>query len=192
MLLPCLSFWPSSSTARKPKNHKKNDAVSNIKPGETDVKMIPINRMVPRSFVTNIASGHKVKAAPPTTSRGITFRWRLRRGERRLLHRSRPQPASDAAWERRRQIWIAAVAGGLSAAHPRWVQLVDPPHQHQRCAATRHAELESCRLYAQCGGIDRYHCGLRECRRCFANCCWPSFSWAWRRLLDARRYTALS
>jgi DMSO/TMAO reductase YedYZ molybdopterin-dependent catalytic subunit len=46
---------------------------ANIKPGETDVKMIPINRMVPRSFVTNIASGNKMKAATPTTLRGIAF-----------------------------------------------------------------------------------------------------------------------
>jgi DMSO/TMAO reductase YedYZ molybdopterin-dependent catalytic subunit len=46
---------------------------ASIKPGETDVKMIPINRMVPRSFVTNIASGSKVKAAAPTTLRGIAF-----------------------------------------------------------------------------------------------------------------------
>jgi DMSO/TMAO reductase YedYZ molybdopterin-dependent catalytic subunit len=46
---------------------------ASIKPGETDVKMIPINKMVPRSFVTNIASGSKVKAAAPTTLRGISF-----------------------------------------------------------------------------------------------------------------------
>src|SRR4030081_1792565 len=46
---------------------------ANIKPGETNVKMVPINRMVPRSFVTNIASGHKVSAAAPTTLRGIAF-----------------------------------------------------------------------------------------------------------------------
>jgi DMSO/TMAO reductase YedYZ molybdopterin-dependent catalytic subunit len=46
---------------------------ASIKPGETGVKMIPINRMVPRSFVTNIASGDKVKAAAPTTLRGIAF-----------------------------------------------------------------------------------------------------------------------
>jgi DMSO/TMAO reductase YedYZ molybdopterin-dependent catalytic subunit len=46
---------------------------ANIKPGETDVKMIPINRMVPRSFVTNISSGQKLKAAAPTTLRGIAF-----------------------------------------------------------------------------------------------------------------------
>jgi DMSO/TMAO reductase YedYZ molybdopterin-dependent catalytic subunit len=46
---------------------------ASIKPGETDVKMIPINRMVPRSFVTNIASGSQVKAAAPTALRGIAF-----------------------------------------------------------------------------------------------------------------------
>ena len=46
---------------------------ASIKPGETDVKMIPINKMVPRSFITNIASGSKVKAAAPTTLRGIAF-----------------------------------------------------------------------------------------------------------------------
>jgi DMSO/TMAO reductase YedYZ molybdopterin-dependent catalytic subunit len=46
---------------------------ASIKPGERDVKMIPINRMVPRSFVTNIASANKMKAAAPTTLRGIAF-----------------------------------------------------------------------------------------------------------------------
>src|SRR6478672_6198271 len=46
---------------------------ANIKPGETNVNMVPINRMVPRSFVTNIASGHQVKSGAPTTLRGIAF-----------------------------------------------------------------------------------------------------------------------
>jgi DMSO/TMAO reductase YedYZ molybdopterin-dependent catalytic subunit len=46
---------------------------ASIKPGETDVKMIPINRMVPRSFVTNIAPGSKVNAASPVILRGIAF-----------------------------------------------------------------------------------------------------------------------
>lgn len=44
---------------------------ASIEPGQTDVKMVPINRMVPRSFVTNIASGDKVRA--PATLRGIAF-----------------------------------------------------------------------------------------------------------------------
>ena len=46
---------------------------ASITPGETGVKMIPINRMVPRSFVTNVPSGQKVKAATKTGLRGIAF-----------------------------------------------------------------------------------------------------------------------
>jgi DMSO/TMAO reductase YedYZ molybdopterin-dependent catalytic subunit len=46
---------------------------ASIKPGDTNVKMIPINRMVPRSFVTNITSSQQVKTGAPTTLRGIAF-----------------------------------------------------------------------------------------------------------------------
>jgi DMSO/TMAO reductase YedYZ molybdopterin-dependent catalytic subunit len=46
---------------------------ASMKPGDTGVKMVPINRMVPRSFVTNIVSGTKVKATAPTALRGIAF-----------------------------------------------------------------------------------------------------------------------
>jgi DMSO/TMAO reductase YedYZ molybdopterin-dependent catalytic subunit len=46
---------------------------ASIKPGETNAKMIPINRMVPRSFVTNLASGSRLNAAAPVTLRGIAF-----------------------------------------------------------------------------------------------------------------------
>jgi DMSO/TMAO reductase YedYZ molybdopterin-dependent catalytic subunit len=49
---------------------------ASIKPGETDVKMVPINRMVPRSFVTNLPSGFRVindastpRSRPPHYSR---------------------------------------------------------------------------------------------------------------------------
>ena len=46
---------------------------ANMKPGETGVKMVPINRMIPRSFVTNFADGGSVKAAPATLVRGIAL-----------------------------------------------------------------------------------------------------------------------
>src|SRR6202051_296994 len=46
---------------------------ANIVPGQKDVKMVPINRMLPRSFVTNLAAGQQVKSAAPTTVRGIAF-----------------------------------------------------------------------------------------------------------------------
>jgi DMSO/TMAO reductase YedYZ molybdopterin-dependent catalytic subunit len=42
-------------------------------PEETSVKMVPINRMVPRSFVTNLAGGARVTAGTPLGLRGIAF-----------------------------------------------------------------------------------------------------------------------
>ena len=46
---------------------------ANMKPGETGVKMVPINAMVPRSFITNLSSGVTIKAGAPTPLRGIAF-----------------------------------------------------------------------------------------------------------------------
>ena len=46
---------------------------ADMKPGETGVRMVPINRMVPRSFVTNIKSGETVQAGAPALVRGIAF-----------------------------------------------------------------------------------------------------------------------
>ena len=42
-------------------------------PGETGLKMVPINRMVPRSFFTNVKSGDRIKVGAPTVVRGIAF-----------------------------------------------------------------------------------------------------------------------
>ncbi|GJE79073.1 molybdopterin-dependent oxidoreductase [Methylorubrum thiocyanatum] len=46
---------------------------ANIKPGETGFKTVPINRMVPRSFLTNLRDGGSVQAGSPVTLRGIAF-----------------------------------------------------------------------------------------------------------------------
>jgi DMSO/TMAO reductase YedYZ molybdopterin-dependent catalytic subunit len=46
---------------------------ANITPGQTGVRMVPINRMVPRSFFTNIASGTTFSARARTLLRGIAF-----------------------------------------------------------------------------------------------------------------------
>lgn len=46
---------------------------ASVKPGETGYKSVPISRMVPRSFVTNIKPGDTVHAAAPTLARGIAF-----------------------------------------------------------------------------------------------------------------------
>jgi DMSO/TMAO reductase YedYZ molybdopterin-dependent catalytic subunit len=46
---------------------------ADIKPGQTGVKMVPINKMVPRSFITNIKSGDTLRAHASTLVRGIAF-----------------------------------------------------------------------------------------------------------------------
>jgi DMSO/TMAO reductase YedYZ molybdopterin-dependent catalytic subunit len=46
---------------------------ANVRPGETGFKSVPINRMVPRSLITNIKAGDKLQAGAPTLARGIAF-----------------------------------------------------------------------------------------------------------------------
>ena len=46
---------------------------ADIRPGQTGVPTVPINRMVPRSFVTNMATGGSLPAGKPAALRGLAF-----------------------------------------------------------------------------------------------------------------------
>ena len=46
---------------------------ASVEPGETGFKTVPINRMVPRSFITNLRSGDTVRASATASLRGIAF-----------------------------------------------------------------------------------------------------------------------
>jgi DMSO/TMAO reductase YedYZ molybdopterin-dependent catalytic subunit len=46
---------------------------ASVRPGETGFKSVPINRMVPRSFITNIKAGDTLRAGAPRIARGIAF-----------------------------------------------------------------------------------------------------------------------
>jgi DMSO/TMAO reductase YedYZ molybdopterin-dependent catalytic subunit len=46
---------------------------ASITPGQTGVKMVPISRMVPRSFVTNVAEGGSLAAGTQISIRGIAM-----------------------------------------------------------------------------------------------------------------------
>ena len=61
------NFW--MKTAYTIPDNRRAD----MKPGEAGVKMVPINRMNPRSFITNLASGATVPAGKPHPVRGIAF-----------------------------------------------------------------------------------------------------------------------
>ena len=46
---------------------------ADMKPGQTGLKMVPISRMNPRSFITNLAAGATIHAGAPTLVRGIAL-----------------------------------------------------------------------------------------------------------------------
>jgi DMSO/TMAO reductase YedYZ molybdopterin-dependent catalytic subunit len=46
---------------------------ASVKPGETGFKTVPINRMVPRSFFTNVTANTTVKSGPAVPVRGLAF-----------------------------------------------------------------------------------------------------------------------
>ena len=46
---------------------------ASVKPGETDFKTVPINRLVPRSFFTNVTNDTIVKSGAAAPVRGIAF-----------------------------------------------------------------------------------------------------------------------
>ena len=50
-----------------------DNPAADMKPGQTGVKMVPINRMNPRSFITNFETGAMVPAGKPQLVRGIAF-----------------------------------------------------------------------------------------------------------------------
>ncbi len=46
---------------------------ADVKPGQTGFKTVPINRMLPRSFITNLTDGGTVRPSAPVPVRGIAF-----------------------------------------------------------------------------------------------------------------------
>ena len=46
---------------------------ADMRPGQTNVPMVPINKMVPRSFITNLKGGTTIKAGASIVVRGIAF-----------------------------------------------------------------------------------------------------------------------
>ena len=129
---------------------------------QSGVKMVPINRMVPRSFVTNLMRRPDIERRRARDVARHRVRRRLRRGKRRPSDRRR----QDLATRRSSARTKANMASGSGRRNSR------PPPGTTRClvrctnsngvVATRHAKLESGRLHAQRHRIDRYHCGLTE------------------------------
>jgi DMSO/TMAO reductase YedYZ molybdopterin-dependent catalytic subunit len=64
---PDTNFWMATAYTIPDTPH------ANMTPGQTGVKMVPINKMVPRSFITNVKAGTTLKAGASIVVRGIAF-----------------------------------------------------------------------------------------------------------------------
>lgn len=64
---PDTNFWMKAAYTIPDTPH------ANMTPGQTGVKMVPISKMNPRSFITNIKAGATVPAGKATEIRGIAF-----------------------------------------------------------------------------------------------------------------------
>jgi DMSO/TMAO reductase YedYZ molybdopterin-dependent catalytic subunit len=64
---PDTNFWMKTAYTIPDTPH------ADMKPGQANVPMVPINKMVPRSFITNLKSGATVKAGAAVEVRGIAF-----------------------------------------------------------------------------------------------------------------------
>ncbi|MDE2229861.1 MAG: molybdopterin-dependent oxidoreductase [Alphaproteobacteria bacterium] len=64
---PDTNFWMKTAYTIPDTPH------ADMKPGQAGVKMVPINRMNPRSFITNVKSGETIPAGKPAVVRGIAF-----------------------------------------------------------------------------------------------------------------------
>jgi hypothetical protein len=88
---------------------------ASVKPGESGFATVPINRMTPRSFFTNLINGATVKPGAPLSVRGIAFGGDCgvrksncrttaeRRGGRPCLARTRASRASAGGARRSRR-----------------------------------------------------------------------------------------
>ena len=64
---PDTNFWMATAYTIPNTPH------ASVRPGETGFKSVPISRMVPRSFITNIKAGDTLTLGASTLARGIAF-----------------------------------------------------------------------------------------------------------------------
>src|ERR1700739_2253958 len=64
---PDTNFWMATAYTIPDTPH------ASVQPGQTGFKTVPISRMVPRSFITNIKAGDALMLGAPTLARGIAF-----------------------------------------------------------------------------------------------------------------------
>ncbi len=83
---PDTNFWMKTAYTIPDTPH------ADMKPGQTGVPMVPINKLNPRSFITNIKAGATLPVGKPAEARGIAFGGYDGRQGRRLLITTAARP----------------------------------------------------------------------------------------------------
>ena len=180
---PDTNFWTTSA-------YKIPDTPNaNITPGETGVRMVPISRINPRSFITNIKAGDTLRVGAPTLVRGIAFG-----GDTGV---SRVDFSSDGG-KRWQQAELGTDEGKYSfrqwqirfnSAGPGRSRADGSLHQQRWRDATRQTQLEPEWLHAQRHRANRRRRCLRR-EACCARCCRLLWSRAWPLRRSARELKA--
>ena len=105
---------------------------ANITPDQQGVKMIPINRMVPRSFITNLNAGATLAAHRPEQVRGIAFGGDCGVKSVDISSDGGKSWRPDPAWQGSGPVQLSRVAGAGHAAVGGPVRVDGPLHQQQQ------------------------------------------------------------
>ena len=116
---------------------------ANVKPGEKGYKTVPINRMLPRSFATNLKDGDKVRPRAPIPVRGIAFGGDCGVKKAGSLDRWRRELERDRAWPGRGRLRLSTMADPSDGASFGRARPDATLHQCRGRFPTPSAKLES-------------------------------------------------
>ena len=122
---------------------------ASVKPGEAGFKTVPINRMTPRSFFTNLQTGDTVKPDAPVAVRGIAFGGDCGVAKMEVSADGGQSWTQARVGPRRRPLQLPALHfPGCGAGASGCGDVDGPVHQHQGPGATAGRQLERRRLHA--------------------------------------------
>jgi len=132
---------------------------ANVEPGTKDFPTAPISTMVPRSWITSVASGASLPFRPQLPVRGIAMGGDC--GVRQVdISSDGGQTGRCATRAGPGALWLSPVRRHPAGSGTGSPDIAEPLYQHRRANPGDDPQLESRRLYARLRGDDSCHPGL--------------------------------
>jgi hypothetical protein len=137
---PDTNYW-TSTAYRVPDvpNHT-------VEPGDKGFRLVPATGNVPRSFITNVHDGDKLKVGAKTLARGVAFGGDCGVAGVDASIDEGKSWATHPAWSGPRQVQSSGMADAVNAACNWRADADGSVHQHRRFGAAEFPGLESIRL----------------------------------------------